>query len=116
MSTSFLNRLSGFDGRSQEATAKGAQAFDRLLTLAEREDSGQIRRVAAFVASTYNGRVYPFDLFVLRTVDVDIGDDMLLCTDALRWGLSDLHRLVPNGEARVRAVIRRWGLYGRGGG
>jgi hypothetical protein len=35
---------------------------------------------------------------------------MLLCIDALRWGQSDLHSLVPNGDRRVRAVIEQWGL------
>jgi citrate lyase beta subunit len=30
--------------------------------------------------------------------------------DALRWGHADLHALVPDGDARVRAVIERWGL------
>ena len=35
---------------------------------------------------------------------------MLCCLDALRWGRADLHTLVPNGDARVRAVIDSWGL------
>jgi len=43
-------------------------------------------------------------------VDVAIGDDMLACLDALRWARADLHRLVPRGEPRVRAVLHRWGL------
>jgi hypothetical protein len=28
--------------------------------------------------------------------------------DALRWGRTDLHTVMPEGEARVRAVIERW--------
>jgi len=63
-----------------------------------------------FIAATYNGRVHPFDLFELRAADVDISDAMLSCLDALRWGRSDLYRLVPHGEQRVRGVIRQWGL------
>jgi hypothetical protein len=35
---------------------------------------------------------------------------MLCCLDALRWGHADLHTLVPDGDAHVRAVIDRWGL------
>jgi hypothetical protein len=35
---------------------------------------------------------------------------MLCCLDALRWGHADLHTLVPDGDARVGAVIDRWGL------
>ena len=96
--------------RKGEATAKGGHAFQRLLQLAETCDSGQVRRVAPFIAATYNGEAFPLDLFELRAVDEAISDDMLLCIDALRWGQADLHRLVPDGDQRVRAVIELWGL------
>lgn len=96
--------------RKREATAKGGHAYQRLLQLAETRDSGQIRRIALFLAATYNGEAFPFDLFELRAVDEAIGDDMLLCMDALRWGQSDLYRLVPDGDKRVKSVIEKWGL------
>ncbi len=96
--------------RADRATEAGAAAFARLLTLAEDRNSGQIRRVAAFLASTYNGQAFPLDPFELRAVDVDIGDDMLRCLDALRWARADLHTLVADGDARMRSVIARWGL------
>ena len=96
--------------RNGEATAKGGHAVQRLLQLAETRDSGQVRRVALFIAATYNGEAFPFDLFELGAVGEAISDDMLLCIDALRWGQSDLHSLVPNGDRRVRAVIEQWGL------
>ena len=96
--------------RKGEATAKGGHAFQRLLQPAETRDSDQVRCVALFIAATYNGEAFPFDLFELRTVDEAISDDMLLCIDALRWGQSDLHSLVPDGDRRVRAVIEQWGL------
>jgi len=96
--------------RKSEATAKGGHAFQRLLQLAETRDSGQVRRVALYIAATYNGEAFPFDLFELRAVDETIADDMLLCIDALHWGRSDLHSLVPDGDRRVRAVIDQWGL------
>ncbi|EWS55632.1 hypothetical protein [Methylibium sp. T29] len=102
--------LTEFDTRSRKATQAGAQAFARLLELAEERDSGQIPRVARFLAATYNGRAFPFDLFELRAVDIAISDDMLCCLDALRWGRADLHTLIPDGDARVRAVIESWGL------
>ena len=92
--------------RKREATAKGGHAYQRLLQLAETRDSGQVRRVALFIAATYNGEAFPFDLFELRAVDEAISDDMLLCIDALRWG----HSLVPDGDRWVRAVIEQWGL------
>ena len=93
-----------------EATAKGGHAFQRLLQLAETRDSGQVHRIALFIAATYNGAAFPFDLYELRAVDEAISDDMLLCIDALRWGQSDLHSLVPDGDRRVRAMIEQWGL------
>ena len=96
--------------RKAEATAKGGHAFQRLLHLAETRNSGQTRRIALFIAATYNGEAFPFDLFELRAVDESISDDMMLCIDALRWGRSDLHSLVPDGDRRVRAVIDLWGL------
>jgi hypothetical protein len=96
--------------RKREATAKAGHAFGRLLQLAETRDSGQIRRIAFFLAATYNGEAVPFDLFELRAMDEAIGDDMLLCIDALRWGQCDLYRLVPDGDKRVKEVIEKWGL------
>ena len=80
------------------------------LKPAEIRYSGQVRRVVLFIAAAYNGDAFPFDLFELRAVDEAISDDMLLCIDALRWGQSDLHSLVPDGDRRVRAVIEKWGL------
>ena len=102
--------LDSFEPRSHDATAIGAQAFARLLALAEQRNSGQIVRVVQFIAATYNGQDFAFDLFDLRALDVEISDDMLRCLDALRWARADLYTLVPDGDARVRAVIDRWGL------
>ena len=110
-----LDDLDTFAVRSGEATRKGAQAFARLLQLAETRDSGQIPRVARFLAATYNGRAFKFDPFELRAVDIAISDDMLCCLDALRWARADLYTLVPDGDARMRAVIDRWGLQWPGG-
>jgi len=111
MAPETLDDLGTFAARSGEATRKGAQAFARLLQLAETRDSGQIPRVARFLAATYNGQAFQLDPFELRAVDIAISDDMLCCLDALRWGCADLYTLVPDGDARVRAVIDRWGLH-----
>ena len=110
MSPETLDDLDTFATRSSDATRQGAHAFARLLMLAETLDSGQIPRVARFLAATYNGQAFQLDPFELRAVDVAISDDMLCCLDALRWGRADLYTLVPDGDARVRAVIDRWGL------
>ena len=103
--------LDEFASRSHEATVNGAQAFARLLQVAEHCSSGQISRVVRFIAATYNGQAFAFDPFDLRAVDIAISDDMLLCLDALRWARADLYTLVPDGDARVRAALRRWGLH-----
>lgn len=105
-----IHALDSFEPRSLDATAIGAKAFARLLELAEQRNSGQIARVVQFIAATYNGQAFAFDLFDLRALDIEISDDMLRCLDALRWARADLHTLVPDGDARVRSVIDRWGL------
>jgi hypothetical protein len=96
--------------RAEEVQGRAAHAYARLIEQALDTDTGQAGRVAQFVASTFNGRAYVFDLFDLRAVNVAISDDMLLCMDALRWAKNDLYRLVPDGEAKVQAVIKAWGI------
>lgn len=66
-----------------------------------------------FVAVTYNGRDFSFDLFDLRAVDIANSDDMLRCLDALRWARADLDTHVPDGDVRVLAGIDRWACVGR---
>lgn len=51
--------LDEFQTRSRAATAAGAQAFARLLRLVEERDSGQIARIARFLAAVYNGQAFP---------------------------------------------------------
>lgn len=99
-----------YENRGIAAQAKAAQAYARLLHLAETRDSGQVRYIARFLASSYNGTAFPWNPFELRGLDVDIGDDMLACLDALRWAKADLYHLVPDGERRVEAVMKLWGL------
>jgi hypothetical protein len=97
--------------RAARAQAAAAQAYARLVHLAESHDSGQVRRVAQFLASTYDGTTFPLDPFELRCVDIAISDDMLTCLDALRWGKADLFKLIPDGERRVQAICAAWGLH-----
>lgn len=101
-------KLLAYEARGVAAQAKAAQAYARLLVLAETRDSGQIERISRFIASTYNGTAFPWNPFDLRTLDVAISDDILACLDALRWGKADLYRLIPEGEPRVRAIIDLW--------
>lgn len=110
MSDDPLEDMRKWADRAAKAQAAGAQAYARLLRQAEEGSSGQTARIARFIAATYNGTAFPLDLFELRAVDVEISDDMLLCLDALRWGKSDLYNLIPNGDERIRAMIKDWKL------
>ena len=105
-----LSSIHQWQLRASAAQSKAAHAYERLLSLAERSDSGQAHVIAKFLTSTFNGQAFTFDLFDLRVVDVVISDDMLACLDALRWAKADLYKLVPGGDQRVRAVIDDWGL------
>lgn len=107
------NQFEQWEERAMTAQRLAAQAYARLLDLAERHDSGQAHRVAKFLASTLDGTAFPYDLFELRTFDVPIADDLMACLDALRWGKADLHRLVPEGHERVMRLIADWGIQGR---
>ena len=102
--------LDDWSRRAAAAQAKAAHAYARLLSLAETHDSGEAGSVARFLAGTYDGEAFPFDLTLMRTVDVAIGDDMLACLDALRWARADLYKLVPDGARRTERVIERWGM------
>ncbi|MBA9913582.1 hypothetical protein D7S65_14425 [Ralstonia insidiosa] len=96
--------------RASKVQASAAQAYDRLMRLAESSSAGQVHTVARFLASTFDGQAFPLDPFDLRAVEVTISDDMLLCLDALRWGKADLYKLVPDGNARLLAICQAWGL------
>lgn len=102
-----------WEARALQAQAKAAQAYLRLVELAERSDTGQAARVARFLASTFNGSAYPLNLFELRALDVALADDALACIDALRWGKADLYKLLPDGEERVAALLKTWGIGDR---
>ncbi|MBK6865982.1 MAG: hypothetical protein IPG91_22000 [Ideonella sp.] len=102
--------------RAEESLVAATSAFADLLHLAETRDSGQIRRIAEFIAASYNSEGFKFDLLDLRVLDVAISDKILICLDCLRWAVSDLYRLVPDGNARIQAMIDRWGLRPKANG
>jgi len=96
--------------RKDRATELGSAAYARLLKTAENGNSGQTSRLVRFLAGVYNGGAFPFDLYDLRTFDLEISDDMLLVLDMLRWAKIDPHSTVDRGGRRVEALIDRWGL------
>ena len=89
--------LDEYQTRSRAASATGAQAFARLLRLAEERNSGQITRVVRFVAATYNGQAFPLDLFELRAVTDALG---LGIVRLLAAGREPLDRECRNGDQR----------------
>ena len=104
-------QMQEWEYRATQAQARGAHALARLLAIAEHQHGGQARRVAWFLASLYDNAVL-LDPFDLRAVDVVISDDMLACLDTLRWAKADPCDLVPDGQARLRRLIERYGLNG----
>lgn len=102
--------LQEYEVRGTAAQARAAQAYARLLHLAETRDEAQIRHIARFLACTLNGAAFPWNPIELRGLDEETGDDMLACLDALRWAKADLYCLVPDVEKRVAAVIILWGI------
>lgn len=95
--------------RAREAQSKAAQAYARLLDVAE-TDAGQAKRVREFLAASFDGEQHQFNLFSLRALDAAISDDILLVIDAIRWAQTDVYNLVPNGYVRVVAILERYGI------
>ena len=106
-----LASLQDYAGRATAATAKGVTALERLLSLAETRQSGQIEHIASFLGAVWNGKRH-FDLYDLRALDVEISDDMLAVLDALRWAKLSVGDMVPNGDQRIEAVLTAWGMFG----
>jgi hypothetical protein len=89
------NELERLRLHKSAATARGGQAFLRLLQLAETGDSGQVARIVDVSA-------FKFDLFDLRKVDQASGDDLLDFLDAQRRGQRRLEHTGPR-RSRARA-------------
>ncbi len=95
---------------AEASQIRAASAYLRLIKLSEEGKSGQCRIVSQFIASTFDGSTYPFDLSDLQRVDIAISKDMLTCLDALRWGKTELYQLVPDGNERVQAICDAFDL------
>jgi len=90
------------------ATHNGIEAFERLLTYAETRRSGQIQRIAQFLAGVWG--VEPgLKLECLLSLDQSIGDDMMAVLNALRCNVVSVRDLAIDGRKRVPAALRAWG-------
>lgn len=89
--------------------AKGREALARLIKVAER-DTGQSRKVAAFLLGCYNGTRFPFDLTDFRGLDFSLFDD---CMTVLRMDYQprqELHCYFKNGGALFERLAEDHGL------
>lgn len=94
--------------RAELASAAGA-AYDRLLTLAETRDSGQIARIAGFIAATFNWHEYRWDWSDIRCLDLPIAADFLAVLAYQASGGNEYpYNLAPNGEKRAEGVVKAW--------
>ncbi|WP_141225228.1 hypothetical protein [Mitsuaria sp. PDC51] len=94
--------------RARAAQQPAREALELLLSLAERSDTGQARRAATFVAAVAGYQ--HFDMYSLRSLDVELSDAMLACLDGVRWAQCPLMDLVPRGRARIDQVCVDWGF------
>ncbi len=94
--------------KAHEATELGCEAFERLLHLTETRDSGQIRRVAEFLAVCWGDR--KLDPEDLRSLDEQIGDDMLAVLNAIRHANVAVYTMAEDAPRRVPRALRAWGL------
>lgn len=89
--------------------AEGIAALHRLLPIAQ-SDTGQSRRIAAFLLGLYNGDRFKFNLTDLRGLDYALHDD---CLAVLRMDHSpskEVHRYFDRGSELFENMARDWGL------
>lgn len=87
-----------------------AEAYGRLAALAETRNSGQIVRIAGFLAATFNSYEFKFDISDLRGLDESIRADILTVL-AGQYGFAPYpYNLIPDGEARVGKIVEKFGI------
>ncbi|WP_211467324.1 DUF7673 family protein [Collimonas silvisoli] len=84
---------------------EGEAALVRLLDIAHR-DSGQPRKVAAFLLGLYNGRRFPFNLTELRNLDRDIFNDCIAVLKMDYRPAQDVHCYFKRGGAIFEQLAR----------
>lgn len=89
--------------------AQGREALGRLFKVAQ-TDTGQARRVAAFLLGCYNGGRFPFDLTDFRTLDYELFDDCLAVLRMDYQPRQEVHNYFERGGARFEQLAEDWGL------
>jgi hypothetical protein len=93
-----IAKLNAWRDQRPAVEAAGVAALKRLLPLAH-GDTGQSRRIAAFLLGCYNGKRFPFNLTDLRGLDIELFED---CIAVLRMDYSprvEIHKHIENGAA-----------------
>lgn len=88
---------------------EGGKALGRLFKVAQ-GDTGQSRRVAAFLLGCYNGERFPFDLTDFRTLDYSLFAD---CMAVLRMDYQprqEVHQYFDQGGLRFEQLAKDHGL------
>ncbi|MBS3912774.1 MAG: hypothetical protein KGZ70_13405 [Hydrogenophaga sp.] len=107
--TPFTQRL--LEIRKRQASrpaieAAGRQALHRLFTVAQ-GDTGQSRRVAAFLLGCYNGDRFPFDLTDFRSLDFELFDDCMAVLAMDAQPRQEVHLYFENGGQRFEEMAKR---------
>lgn len=97
----------------ESAHAEGEAALRRLFEIAH-GDSGQCKRVAAFLLGLYNGHRFPFDLTELRGLDTKIHEDCLAVLRLDHPCMQEVHRYFPEGGEAFERLAVSWGFKAQG--
>ena len=96
--------------RQDAAHRAGIPALQRLFEIAN-GNSGQCRKVAAFLLGLYNGQRFPFDMTDFRAVDQAIFDDMMLVLRMDRHLKQEVHNYFPQGGQAFEGLANDWNLH-----
>jgi len=108
--------LTGVTPQDQAIRARAAdekQGIASLRELAEvaQRDSGQCRRIAAFLAGCYNGPRFPFDLTDLRAIDDELFEHCMAVLRLDHRAKKEVHRYFDDGsELWETRIINAWQL------
>lgn len=89
--------------------AAGLEALKRLVEIAHR-DSGQCRRVAAFLLGLYNGTRFKFDLTDFRALDRAIFHDCMAVLAMDFRPQQEVHTYFPNGSEIWEKLAKDWNI------
>ena len=99
--------------RVAEIRARDRDAgLDALMTLLEIAEcsTAESRIVARFLASLYDGALYPFDLGGLPRIEADVFEHCLTVLRLDRDSTVELHGYIPEGQARWQHMLSARGL------